>query len=34
MLGNLLLALQMEHAMSFLKILQIETNGDIAIDGF
>jgi hypothetical protein len=30
----LLLALQMEHAMSFLKILQIETKGDIAIDGF
>jgi hypothetical protein len=30
----LLLALQIEHAMSFLKILKIETNGDIAIDGF
>ena len=28
----LLLALQMELAMSFLKMLQIETNGDIAID--
>jgi hypothetical protein len=29
----LLLALQMELAMSFLKMLQIETNGDIAFDG-
>jgi hypothetical protein len=28
----LLLALQMELAMSFMKMLQIETNGDIAID--
>jgi hypothetical protein len=28
------LELQMEHAMSFLKILQIETNVDIAIDRF
>jgi hypothetical protein len=30
----LLLALQIEHAMSFLNILQTETNGDIANDGF
>jgi hypothetical protein len=29
-----LLALQMELVISFLKILQIETNGDIAIDRF
>jgi hypothetical protein len=29
----LLLALQMELAMSFLRILQIETNGDIAMAG-
>jgi hypothetical protein len=28
-----LLALQMELAMSFLRILQIETNGDIAMAG-
>lgn len=30
----LFLALQKELAMSFLKILQIETNGDISIDRF
>jgi hypothetical protein len=30
----LLLALQMEHAMSFLKILQIETNGDLQLTNF
>jgi hypothetical protein len=29
----ILLALQMENAMSFFSILQTETNGDIAIDG-